>query len=270
LLNHTDDNLQQATEVITKSRESEAARGGTSQSGLSYWGVDGDFALLFKNGEHTLLQFDELPGGITLDYFSPANSSISTINGMECSKLDYAEATQQTEQLQQAFASILETPAYEVARKLTRSMVIKKTHSDVLDELVSCTYSDLPRQINLLVSPGQVLNPGAYVDALIYESVHSLLTMVNEVEPWLPNPSSSPQVMKRIKSPWTGHPTQIQTLLHNIYGWYALYNFWMRDEWTLAYDKHYRSEKMGMIKAGFYHFDPHELFPASLNLPHTV
>jgi hypothetical protein len=68
------------------------------------------------------------------------------------------------------------------------------------------------------------LDPAWLMDALVHESIHSLLYNVESLEPFYVSANS--QVAFTAESPWTGKKLYLHSFVHACFVWFGLWSFW--------------------------------------------
>lgn len=110
-------------------------------------------------------------------------------------------------------------------RTFTLNLVVQSDRSDTRFSSGSHGYFVGRTVLANVHRPG--LRPADVVDAMVHESIHSLLYMQEDQEGWFLDPEllHSPTT---ICSPWTGNPLPLRPYLQACFVWYGLVHLWAR------------------------------------------
>jgi hypothetical protein len=140
------------------------------------------------------------------------------------------------------------TPAYRFVRTFLRQVSARFEPGDP-DRFNSSSFSQfigLALLINPHLSKVDVPN---LTEALVHESIHSMLFMIEEIErPFLLDRSS---LLIRVKSPWSGALLNLNAYLHACLVWYGLFWLWTRLFETEAFPPHRCLAFKERARAGF-------------------
>ena len=91
------------------------------------------------------------------------------------------------------------------------------------------------------------------IDAIVHESIHGLLFMIDELDSWMPKVDVSDEIGRIIVSPWTGNMLTLRNVLQAVFVWYGLYNFWrIHEDFS---DSPFISNRLNKIRKGFENLD---------------
>jgi HEXXH motif-containing protein len=88
----------------------------------------------------------------------------------------------------------------------------------------SSSWPDRPGVIGIVNAHRPDLPGERLVDALVHESIHSLLYLVEAREPFYL--SSVARRAYTARSPWTGRDLSLHSYVHACFVWFGLWNFW--------------------------------------------
>jgi hypothetical protein len=145
--------------------------------------------------------------------------------------------------------------------------------SDSSKALSSSSFARNPRLILLLYGHLTEHEVPWVTNAIVHETIHSLLLMYEEVEEaFVPRDTDAPYI--KISSPWSGNDLFFSNYVHAIIVWYGLYWFWTAAAKANAYAKSSCARMKERARAGFDHrpfsrLSPHargQLSPMTIDL----
>lgn len=223
----------------------------------SLWTSNGDYFIKYDSEKDGFVDFEafRLENDIVLDFFSPfihnitdADSIISQSNQI----YNYNEAIEVCEKFDRAMQPILSKPnnINRFIKEILNVIVFKKRASEDGKRHFVCgsNYNYMGRL--LIVNP-ELAKDEDLIDALVHESIHFLLDMIDEINGWIPNEINTAEQRIKMNSKWSGRPLALRTFLHAVFVWYGLFNLWIYALKNGLYDKSYAIEKIDFIKKGF-------------------
>lgn len=246
----------------------------------SLWTSNGSHFITYDNAAKDFSMYEawQLNSKIPCDFFSPY-----------CMKVDNAAlnepehhiiSTYEFDELEGICQLLDETvvPMYdrlpEVAAFLecfTNVILIKRLETPGKRSFISST-SDYLIGRTLLINPDAV-GFEDIIDGLVHENTHSLLNMLEVIEPWQPDVELSEASGYTIVSPWSGNLLTARNFVQANFVWFGLFNFWNKALQTDAYDRSYATARIRFIQAGFEKadwsvldgFNPKPALSAALN-----
>lgn len=229
------------------------------------WSSNGDYFIKFDSEKNEFVDYEafRLENDIVLDFFSPfihnitdADSIISQSNQI----YTYNEAIEVCEKFDRAMQPILDKPnnINRFMQEILNVIVFKKRASEDGKRHFVCgsNYNYMGRL--LIVNP-ELAKDEDLIDALVHESIHFLLDMIDEIDGWIPEEINTAEQLIKMNSKWSGRPLALRTFLHAVFVWYGLFNLWVYSLKNDLYDKNYALEKLDFIKKGFEKLEIDEL-----------
>lgn len=98
------------------------------------------------------------------------------------------------------------------------------------------------------------VTPVELAEALVHESIHSVLYMDEQLDAWVLDDSlyAGPE---RVTSPWTGNPLPLRPYLQACFVWYGLLSFWSEAMCRCTFDGEKAKERFSIAVAGFLRGD---------------
>lgn len=225
----------------------------------SLWTALGDRYITYDNDEARFNFFEtfSLPNGPLLDFFSLSCTQIdkeeldNDPNGV-LMNYGYEEAVNICNLVEDGLGPIFQTghPVGAFISEHSSIIAIRKQEYD--GSSAYFVSSSSPRYIGriILVNP-EVVPPEKIIDAVVHETVHNMLFMIEECSAWMPSSKISLRVGHNVPSHWTGRKLDIRNYLHAICVWYSLYQFWKLMLAEKKFSEQFATERMSYIKKGF-------------------
>jgi hypothetical protein len=222
------------------------------------WTANGDYLIQFDSEEKTFNEYHafQLNDTITLDFFSPYCIRIDSKELEEdatglIEEYNYAEAFGIYEKLEESLSPLNNflNSVSGLISGFTKVLILKKqVHKKPMLFSSASNFPYIGR--SLLINAGEA-GDSQLTDALVHESIHSLLYMIDVVEKWMPLNAVIHRVGRSIISPWTGRPLNPGNFCQAIFVWYGLFNFWHLALAHNIYDKEYGEKRIATIQKGF-------------------
>lgn len=202
----------------------------------------------FSEYEAPLL-FDE----VVLDFFSPYNRMLSNVdcnipNNFEVGMYSFEEAAAIADRLR-ACLQKADPVIQQFIKHFSAVILFKKVDGEVDDGKVLFSATDGAFVSRIILGNVENFYDEELMDAMVHESIHGLLFMIDELGQWMPNTKISDEIGRIIASPWTGNKLTLRNVLQAVFVWYGLFHFWKGHEKT--FDSSFAEERMENIKAGF-------------------
>jgi hypothetical protein len=218
------------------------------------WSSDGSF-FISHDGNNIFSTFfsPNLPETlIPIDYFSTNIRNVCQEHlpkEWETSLYEIEEAENLTNRIIDIYEKF-PTNVKELVKYNTFAILMEKMPSR---ENLFTSGSDGSYIGRVLICNGHTVEDSVLVDALVHESIHGLLYMIDELNIWQPTRLASEKLGKIITSPWSSNPLNIRNLVQAIYVWYGLYNFWQL--YGTLFSEKYRKDRLRLIEKGFNKLD---------------
>lgn len=163
--------------------------------------------------------------GICLDAYSPwSKMELEGCQGKD-SFHSYLEVKTIFNRLKEAFNLIGQTneSAAKCFFTVIQTIAIRKDITDPTG-FGSSSWDDEPGKIGFTNAHLPHISIECFINALVHESIHSLLCMIEFEEPFYLKIEDKNILL--LQSPWTGRFLRLHSFLHACFVWFALWNFW--------------------------------------------
>jgi len=231
----------------------------------SLWTSNGDYLIKYDESKDEFIDYEafRLENNVVLDFFSPYTQNITDADNIIAQSnqtYSYEEAFHIYEKFSIAMSPMLsqKSNVTEFMEEILNVIVFKKRVSDDNKRHFVCgsNYNYMGRL--LIVNP-ELAKDEDLIDALVHESIHFLLDMIDEINGWIPEEINTNAQLIKMESKWSGRPLALRTFLHAIFVWYGLFNLWIYALRNELYDKEYALDKLAFIRKGFEKLDAEEL-----------
>lgn len=265
IMEHPNETAADIYNFYASSAEAEIARqtGTFNQLAHPYlWTADGDYFIRYDKESAVYNDYNAftLHDNIILDFFSPNCIRIDSRElgddpSVVIEEYNYEEAFIIYEKLAELLhpLSTLPNSAINLVTSFTRTIILKKQETTGKKMFSSASlYPYIGR--SLLLNAGKA-SDSQVIDALVHESIHSMLYSIDALNKWMPPNATIKLIGSVIISPWTGRALSLGNLCQAIFVWYGLFNFWQLAIQYSLYDRDYGQKRMAQIQDGFARVD---------------
>lgn len=222
------------------------------------WTANGDHFIQFDKETCTYNHYNafKLNELITLDFFSPNciridSKELEEDQSAVIEEYNYEEAYAIYEKLEESVSPLynFSNSVIELITNFTQVIILKK---QVQKETILFSSASLFPYIgrSLLINADRA-GSSQIIDALVHESIHSMLYMIDAIKKWMPANAIINKVGPVIPSPWTGRLLNPGNFCQAIFVWYGLFNFWQFALSNHLYDQGYGEKRIATIEKGF-------------------
>lgn len=258
-LKHSEAHIDKVGEFINTMLDAEIARQQEKFDTSKHshlWTGNGDYFIYFDPEKEVFEAYEapKINDTITYDFLSPACLQVNneTLNDDHSIVANYGfdDAPLLYDKINDAMAPV-DDRVLTLIMRMTRMIIVKKQLDKDTKEAKfwSATHSNYIGKI-LLVNP-DVASPEDIIDGLVHEAVHSLLYIIEELNPWMPSEEISVKIGNQICSPWTNNMLPLRAFLHALFVWYSLFNLWVYARENNLYDQADVKKRIKHIRAGY-------------------
>ncbi|MFD1001678.1 hypothetical protein ACFQ21_20270 [Ohtaekwangia kribbensis] len=282
LLNFNEHSVVLLTNFIIYSMDAELAKTKEEFDTNSYeelWTPNGDFFIRYNKEDKEFVTYEpyKLNWITPIDFFSPYCVKLTNddVNETRTSKLlpyDFDEAESICNLLEETVEPLIgiNNDYIKLINHFSRVIIFNKV-IPVTGPPPFISGSDALHVGRTVISNPTDGDLEKMIEALVHESIHSKLYMIDETKRWMPSYDLSNKIGRVIPSSWTGNILTLNSLLQACFVWYGLYHFWSYAYQNNLYNEEHAVGRMNFIQAGFRKFDANELITKyNLKLEHEL
>lgn len=233
----------------------EQTRAGTPVAGAPTWPIWSADGIVRWDADADVLDEQERVGGVRVDCASPAAACFdySGLHGAGMRLAVYEDPSELAwarEKAERAMIGIdaVDAPVAAFVRRFTKvANLVVDTERPVFTSGSTGQYVGRSIFCNVHLP---FVDAEIVADALVHESVHSLLYMDEIKHPWvLRDELFGSDVVTR--SPWTGTPLPLRPFLQACFVWFSLWNFWTRARGSDGFAEKRIDECAQLARSGF-------------------
>ena len=231
------------------------------------WTPNGDFFIRFDKEDKEFVTYEpyKLNAITPIDFFSPycvklTNDDVNETKGSTLLPYDFDEAESICNLLGDTIEPLIgiDNNYVKLINHFSRVIIFNKV-IPVSGSAPFISGSDALHVGRTVISNPTDGDLEKMIEALVHESIHSELYMIDETRRWMPGYDLSNKIGRVIPSSWTGNILTLNSLLQACFVWYGLYHFWSYASQNNLYNEEQAVGRMKFIKAGFMKFDAEQL-----------
>ena len=229
----------------------------------AFWTLDGGTFMRSQGEDKDLIRFDShlLYDSIILDFFSEVNAGLGGDQYLafdsdeEMSDYSFEEA----EALMEKFESCL-APTNARVTDLLKTFAHVVHFRKAVGSIATSSSTNGGYIGRVLIGNAGVFEPELLAEAMVHESIHGILFMLDELNTWMPGTREDASQTHFIRSPWSGNLLTPRNIFQATFVWYGLYHFW--NTHLDAYpNKKLMTSRMDLIRKGFGNLPTESLLP---------
>lgn len=190
-------------------------------------------------------------GEAILDAFSPYSWVTTQTDAEPMLSHTPAELRLVEARIDEAWKGVLAVhpPVSEMVRTFIRVISVKKSQGEAVN-FGSSSWGRYVGKTGLTNCHTPYTSVARIMNALVHEMIHSVLYVVERVEPFRLHSRALEAIT--IRSPWSGRELPVPSFLHACFVWYGLWNFWMLHELMPVVPSPDANEMLERARIGFH------------------
>jgi hypothetical protein len=230
--------------------------------GDQIWSGNGDYMIAYddKTGSFDEYEAPKIAGVVPLDFFSPYCMCLSQeeINESKSSKFSLysiKEAEDLYNFMDESVEPILDhSQIIELIRQFNNVFMVKKQICE------NGKQQYISGSDGYFIGRTHIMNPDIVskefiAEVFVHEAIHSVLYIIEENRPWMPDMEKAKQVGLNVKSNWSGNLLTLRSYFQAIFVWFGIYNFWEICLSKKIYELEFVTNRLEFVRKGFQTLD---------------